>query len=824
MKAVWSLWTKPLLQSASQPWGSQLHHWLSWVLSVQTASKHFEELQLVTDTLGQKLLVERLQLPFTSVVTTLDRLDDHNSQWWAIGKLEAYKAQQSPFVHIDSDAFLWKSLPERLLNADVLAQSPERFRKGDDSSYYKVELVERLVANHNGWLPEQWSSYTSTDETLIASCCGIIGGNNTALLKEYAILALQIVEHPANQVVWSNWPQLHLGNVLVEQMLLNAVVTSTSNASQPSIEYLFEEDSSPFDPREAAKVGYTHLISGSKTNTELLLHLEERVSAEYPTYFDACKRLAESELLLSTTKRSTRKSSTKGASGLPVSLVAVSQREVSEWVSQWSFDLAYHVETTATEPTDHRYAAIAKLRSKLLSGEPVHVEGIAWPEYPLLERLVDWIENSGIVEFCVGEPEIVDAFLIDLLKEVDQYTLRVSQSISELDESAEDKEIQTIDNGDLTKDQLRRMLLVSIKTAVVASKQAEVIVKKSEAVVATENLQRRWRERIQLWQDIQIVFGALGRSLGLGWDLGRGILKRRGWHNLTALADLLSKLPKIRDLITSLGRLRDETMTDDSGMTCPTLFRSVSVASSIERQVFVPRVPGDTKGIERSDDIQRMLPVEAAMLTDPVLEMLWHAKRAERALLTYTIAGQEMESISLDREIPTPESRKRINGPIISCVDTSASMQGTPEVVAKAFVLEAARIAHSEGRECLVYAFSGPDQFESVKLPLSSDGIDQLLDFLELTFDGGTDPSRVLDEALAKIETNNWARADIVVVSDGEFWIDAAQANRIDTVINEKGCHLAGVLVGREEDNVMKELCEPLLVFPSWDEIVCNLV
>jgi len=50
-------------------------------------------------------------------------------------------------------------------------------------------------------------------------------------------------------------------------------------------------------------------------------------------------------------------------------------------------------------------------------------------------------------------------------------------------------------------------------------------------------------------------------------------------------------------------------------------------------------------------------------------------------------------------------------GPIILCLDTSGSMRGAREVVAKALVLECMRGAHRQQRKCYLYAFSGPGEW-----------------------------------------------------------------------------------------------------------------
>jgi len=49
-------------------------------------------------------------------------------------------------------------------------------------------------------------------------------------------------------------------------------------------------------------------------------------------------------------------------------------------------------------------------------------------------------------------------------------------------------------------------------------------------------------------------------------------------------------------------------------------------------------------------------------------------------------------------------------GPILLCVDTSGSMRGARETVAKALALECMRAAREQERDCFVFAFSGPSE------------------------------------------------------------------------------------------------------------------
>ena len=119
MRSVWSFWTKPFSVERRTSWASELHHWIAWGLSVETARRHYPHTCLVTDDEGARILIDELQLPFTSVTVCLNRLRDADPEWWALGKLEAYRRQREPFVHVDTDVFLWNALPAHVAAAPV---------------------------------------------------------------------------------------------------------------------------------------------------------------------------------------------------------------------------------------------------------------------------------------------------------------------------------------------------------------------------------------------------------------------------------------------------------------------------------------------------------------------------------------------------------------------------------------------------------------------------------------------------------------------------------------------------------------------------------
>jgi hypothetical protein len=295
MRAVWSFWSKPYLARRHATWPSETHHLLSWVLAVESARRHFSETHLYTDDAGAQLLVGQLGLEFTRVSTELNALADADPAWWALGKLYTYHLQDAPFVHLDNDVFLWKRPPERVTGADVFAQNPEPFRPG--FSYYQPERVEAAIRSAGGWLPAAWVWYRAARRQR-GECCGIFGGRRVDFIRAFADQALRLVQHPANQRAWAGQPNKVGHKIVIEQYLLAAAVEhqralARSPGQAVAIAYLFSSPARAFDPAEASRIGYTHLIADAKRNPLYMQRLEARVRRDLPGWYERCARCAE---------------------------------------------------------------------------------------------------------------------------------------------------------------------------------------------------------------------------------------------------------------------------------------------------------------------------------------------------------------------------------------------------------------------------------------------------------------------------------------------------------------------------------------------------
>ena len=247
-----------------------------------------------------------------------------------------------------------------------------------------------------------------------------------------------------------------------------------------------------------------------------------------------------------------------------------------------------------------------------------------------------------------------------------------------------------------------------------------------------------------------------------GFDVTKGLWRQTGWKELDSLRKKLEELRELRDLVRSLGRgagrgplKRAPRQRERPGMPIG-LVRS-------------PLEPEETNGLCRSDDISRMLPSELALIANGTrpARLLHFARRMERTLLSYERVGwSEEPAVTVEGSEIRPAAEC---GPIILCLDTSGSMMGARETVAKAMVVECMRQAKSQQRQCYLYSFSGPGDCVELELKVTGKGVAALLEFLSGSFHGGTDVDEPFIRALQRLEEQEWSNADILLVTDGEI-------------------------------------------------------
>ncbi len=343
--------------------------------------------------------------------------------------------------------------------------------------------------------------------------------------------------------------------------------------------------------------------------------------------------------------------------------------------------------------------------------------------------------------------------------------------------------------------------------------RAQAIARKAQA------FRQEWDSQRQDWEQVLALFKSLGDLAHLRWDSLQGHLQSRGWSEARRIGALLDRLPELSRFIDAVGRAqrRDDlpqAAQAQSRADAPRPLVAVAITTHLVDQ------PSEVRGVKRSGQLARMLASEAAMVRHPVLRRLWRARFAEQQLLTYEDAAVltqwQLRPDASARAPAAPRDEPLGQGPMLVCLDTSGSMRGAPENVAKACVLQALRSAHATGRACRLLAFGGAGELLEQELALTPQGLDHLLAMMAQSFDGGTDVQTPLERAIQLVQGAQFALADILIVSDGEFGVTPATLESLRRCKKALGLRVHGILIGDRETIGLLEVCDQLHWVRAW--------
>ncbi len=351
---------------------------------------------------------------------------------------------------------------------------------------------------------------------------------------------------------------------------------------------------------------------------------------------------------------------------------------------------------------------------------------------------------------------------------------------------------------------------------------------RSQAITQiTQDFSAAWQRIQGDWDTVLALLQGLGDLASLRWDQVQGQLARREWAEAQRISEALRQLPELAALIRRLGRTERASQPRarppqlaDARPQPPLGLQPV--------QTHLPDAPGELRGIRFSSRIDSMLGSEAMLLRHPVGRKLWRARHAEARLLGYdsraVLVDWRPDPAAPPRQVPAPPQPEALErGPIIVCLDTSGSMRGAPETIAKAVVLQALRTAHAARRGCLLISFGGPDEIVERELAgglarqgAPGHGLAGLLDLMGQGFDGGTDLQAPIDRAIARVHQARWASADLLIVSDGEFGCTRAMLDALDAARDQLGLRVQGVLVGDRETMGLMEVADDIFWVRDW--------
>ena len=135
-------------------------------------------------------------------------------------------------------------------------------------------------------------------------------------------------------------------------------------------------------------------------------------------------------------------------------------------------------------------------------------------------------------------------------------------------------------------------------------------------------------------------------------------------------------------------------------------------------------------------------------------------------------------------------------GPIIVCIDTSGSMIGSAEKIAKCMLLQLLDMAKTKNRKCYLISFSVRAQAIDLGNPNNWRMLNQ---FINNKFTGGTNSEEMLSIALELLKQKEYSLADVLIISDFIFPQPSPATIRAINIAHKSGTRLYGLKIGNHQ-------------------------
>ncbi|MDR7664261.1 VWA domain-containing protein [Methanosarcina sp. Z-7115] len=268
---------------------------------------------------------------------------------------------------------------------------------------------------------------------------------------------------------------------------------------------------------------------------------------------------------------------------------------------------------------------------------------------------------------------------------------------------------------------------------------------------------------------------------GRMWDHSLQALHREYFGNLEKYAAMLRKNSDLHEILEQVGRIELEYGSKKLNLS--------------------PYSKSEVHSITFSGDIQTLLPVEAVKLRNPLLKLKFYADMLEGKLLTYQLRGDNWNSDT---------SGKKRKGPVVALVDTSASMRGSPEILAKSVLLAVTKRMLKEGRDVKIILFSSKWQTFEIELTDKKRMGREFLEFLQFTFGGGTDFNTALRAGLKAMKNEKaFEGADLLFLTDGASELSERPLIREwNEIKTERKARIFSLIIGNSDAGGLEQVSD----------------
>lgn len=460
----------------------------------------------------------------------------------------------------------------------------------------------------------------------------------------------------------------------------------------------------------------------------------------------------------------------------------IAEKTVSEIISHQNnkdyiskhYELSENVQTDILEWLENTYSTLEK--ENPFRDEAIFIE--EKKRLSLLEIAEDFTNENSKIEYHYKRlSSVSEAKRGDIEKSSLDFNFYKQKFL-------EEKEIKTIKNekGEDEKKIIWKSQenLETLKRNLICDMEKNFVDRKNKwELKRIDELRKEFLEKlyskIENFIKLENLISPFIKNYGRLWDLSEGIFETSGFEILETFANLLEQDESLQELSDLLGKQnRAQSLFEKE-------LRDKVVLKSNWQPVRAYR--GEIEGLKYSNDISATLPNELALIGNPALNKLFQLKFAQKQLLSYDYKTDEEFIFEEKESAEIGVEKKEPKGSIIICVDTSGSMNGTPENIAKTVTFALSKIAIEEERKCYLISFSTGIQTLDLS-DFSNQPINKLVQFLRMSFNGGTDAEPALRHALEMLTNNQWKNADVLMISD--FVMESLKTDLAEKIELEK--------------------------------------
>ncbi|GAB4132460.1 MAG: hypothetical protein OHK0045_19450 [Raineya sp.] len=366
-----------------------------------------------------------------------------------------------------------------------------------------------------------------------------------------------------------------------------------------------------------------------------------------------------------------------------------------------------------------------------------------WEATPMFWFAKQWYYLTNYLKEIYTNQELDSSFyekkFEQILRKIDLYALEKAEKKYE----AELKELQIVVDD-----------LIMQWKALLTAKRLQWEMQETEK--KRQSFSQMLENKVDEFSKLISLLTPFADEAGRFWDMSSGRWHKTGFEILEKYAQILEKEKSLQELADLLGKMREAKTQTDEEVYENIISRKAWIADFQKKE--------EIAGIYQNNYLPTVLPSEMAYLVDETTEMIFWKKYVEQELLSFRFQGKKLITSNKVQHIREQKVRKKEKGPFIICVDTSGSMEGLPEQIAKTLCFAILKIAAKENRKAYLINFSVG--IKTINLLDLANSMDLLVEFLTMSFHGGTDAAPALIEAISMLQTKDYKEADVLMISD----------------------------------------------------------